>query len=122
MNTLLTLGVIFVCKSIIGLNPYVSNGIGYTVGLVNSFFWNRKWVFKADGALSRHAVFFLLGFALCYVVQLGVVWLLNRSAFGEIRVDILGMVISGYGLATLIGNVVYSVCNFVYNRLVVFAK
>lgn len=121
-NTLLTLGVIFVCKSCLGLNPYVSNAIGYGVGLVNSFYWNRKWVFKADGSLSRHAMFFLLGFVLCYAAQLLVVWLLNASAFGDIRVDLAGFVISGYGLATLIGNVVYSVCNFIYNRVIVFSK
>ena len=37
MNTLITLGVIFVCKSILGVNPYVSNALGYVAGLLNSF-------------------------------------------------------------------------------------
>ncbi|MBO5053921.1 MAG: GtrA family protein [Muribaculaceae bacterium] len=122
MNTMLTLGVIFLCKSCLGLNPYVSNGLGYAIGLINSFIWNRRWVFKADGSLSRHALYFLLGFAICYAVQLLVVWLLNKSAFGDLRVDVMGMVISGYGLATLIGNVVYTICNFIYNKVVVFVK
>jgi putative flippase GtrA len=32
------------------------------------------------------------------------------------------MTLSGYGIATLIGNVCYTLCNFVYNRLITFKK
>lgn len=123
MNTLLTLGVIFLCKSIIGVNPYVSNAIGYLIGLINSFLWNRQWVFHADdGRIHHQAARFLLGFFLCYGIQLLVVWLLNKSSFGEIEINISGFVLSGYGIATLIGNIVYTGCNFIYNRFVAFKK
>lgn len=122
MNTLLTLVVIFVCKSLLGVNEYVSNAIGYVAGLVNSFLWNRKWVFHSDGHLSRQAIKFLVGFALCYAVQFAVVWLINQSWFGdtEYRIPLIGFVISGYGIATLVGNVVYTLCNFLYNKLLTF--
>ena len=120
MNTLLTLCVIFVCKSLCGINPYVSNVIGYVAGVINSFIWNRRWVFRSNGALSRQALHFLLGFAICYIVQLTVVWLLNRSAFGDIEVAIGSFTLSGYGLATLIGTIVYTLSNFVYNRVITF--
>lgn len=121
MNTMLTLLVIFLCKSVFGVNEYVSNAIGYAVGLVNSFLWNRRWVFAASGHLSRHAVHFLLGFFICYGIQLLVVWLINRSWFGSMEYRLMaGWVISGYGIATLIGNCCYTLCNFVYNRLVTF--
>ena len=121
MNTLLTLMVIYICKSILDINPYVSNAIGYAVGLINSFLWNRTWVFGAkDGKIHRQAVKFLVGFCVCYVIQFFVVWCLNQSSFGKIEVDIMGFVLSGYGLATLIGNVVYTISNFLFNRLVAF--
>ena len=123
MNTLLTLAVIFVCKSVLGVNPYVSNALGYIVGLINSFLWNRSWVFRRrDGKLSRQAVLFLIGFAVCYGLQLFTVWILNQSSFGDIEVAILGFTLSGYGIATLIGNVVYTGCNFVFNRLFTFSR
>ena len=124
MNTLLTLAVIFICKSIIGINPYVSNAIGYVVGLINSFIWNRAWVFHAKGCgrIHHQAARFLIGFLLCYGIQLLVVWLLNKSSFGDIEVTFWGITLSGYGLATLIGNVVYTGCNFVYNRMIAFKK
>ncbi len=120
MNTLLTLAVIFICKSELGINPYISNGLGYIIGLINSFLWNRQWVFKSNGALSRQAVRFILGFVVCYTIQLSVVWGLNYSPFGALEVVIFGFTLSGYGLATLIGNVVYTIANFLYNRLFTF--
>lgn len=121
MNTLLTLTVIFICKSFLDINPYISNAIGYFLGLVNSFLWNRTWVFKAsDGKIHYQAIRFLLGFAICYAIQFFLVWLLNQSSFGNIEIDILGFVLTGYGLATLIGNVVYTLCNYLYNRIIAF--
>lgn len=121
MNTLLTLTIIFVCKSLLGVNPYVSNALGYLAGLINSFLWNRNWVFKAgEGRLLRQSVSFVAGFLLCYGVQLLVVWALNSSSFGKIEILILSFTLSGYGIATLIGNVVYTLCNFLYNKIVTF--
>ncbi|MDO4320087.1 MAG: GtrA family protein [Bacteroidales bacterium] len=120
LNTLLTLGVIFLCKSVFGIDPYVSNAAGYVVGLVNSFMWNKRWVFRSQGTYRREAVRFVLGFVVCYALQLGAVWMLNRSPFGLIEIDLGMIVISGYGLATLLGNILYTLANFLYNRLVTF--
>lgn len=121
MNTLLTLLVIYICKSYLEVNPYVSNAIGYFVGLINSFLWNRSWVFNAkDGKIHNQAIKFLVGFAICYVIQFFIVWILNQSQFGEIEVIVFGFTLTGYGIATLLGTVAYTVCNFIYNRLVAF--
>jgi putative flippase GtrA len=122
MNTLLTLIVIFLCKSVFGINAYVSNAIGYIVGVINSFIWNRQWVFRSNGALSRQAVHFIIGFLVCYAVQFLVVWTLNQFVLKDVELHIVVMTLSGYGIATLIGNVCYTLCNFVYNRLITFKK
>ena len=120
LNTLLTLGVIFVSKSILELNPYVCNALGYAVGVTNSFLWNKKWVFRSAGGMRSEALRFLCGFAVCYALQFAVVWALNRSTFGDIEISLAVFTLSGYGLATLIGNVVYTVANFLYNRFFTF--
>lgn len=120
MNTLITLGVIFVCKSILGVNPYLSNALGYVAGLLNSFLWNRTWVFRSHGRITRQAIHFFAAFCLCYLLQLLVVWALTKSSFGALEFNIVGFVLSGYGIATLIGNVVYTMCNFIYNRIFTF--
>lgn len=119
LNTLVTLGVIYLCKSLLGWNLYVSNILGYVCGVINSFLCNKQWVFRSSGAYRREALRFAMGFVVCYLLQLAVVWLLTRS-IGDFNYLILGIVLSGYGIATLVGNVVYTLANFAYNRLVTF--
>lgn len=120
LNTLITLGVIYLCKSMLGWNLYVSNALGYVAGLVNSFVCNKQWTFKSDGDYKREAFKFAIGFLLCYGLQLVLVWMLTESPFGDYDFRFFGVVISGYGIATLLGNVVYTLANFVFNRLVTF--
>lgn len=122
MNTLVTLCTIFICKSLIGVNEYIANALGYIMGVINSFLWNKQWVFHSQGRISREAVRFAIGFAICYSLQLITVIALNTSSFGEIELDTGLMVVSGYGLATIIGCAVYTIFNFIYNRLVTFRK
>ena len=50
INTMVTLVVIFTTKSLLGLNPYLSNALGYVAGLTNSFIWNKAWVFRSKGS------------------------------------------------------------------------
>lgn len=122
MNTAITLGVIFLCKSVCGINPYVSNAIGYICGLINSFLWNKQWVFRSGSAYCGEAMRFAAGFGLCFAIQFAVVWGLSSGPFGEKEFPIGRFVISGYGIATLIGSIVYTVCNFTYNKLFTFRK
>ncbi len=120
LNTLVTFGVIYLCKSFLGMNLYVSNALGYICGVTNSFLCNKSWVFHSKGGYGREALKFLVGFAICYALQFAVVWMLTESDFGKYDFMLAGIVISGYGIATVLGNVVYTLANFVYNRTVTF--
>ncbi len=121
LNTLVTLCVIYVCKALLGVNPLVSNAIGYVCGVINSFLWNKNWVFKTSGHYTREAVRFLAGFMFCYGLQLLTVWLLSyQTPLKEAEWRIAAFTLSGYGIATLIGNVVYTLVNYAYNKVVTF--
>lgn len=121
LNTLVTFGVIYICKSFLDLNLYVSNALGYIAGVVNSFLCNKQWVFQSKGGYRREALVFVMGFLICYGIQLWTVWIITDSWFGsEIYQLTAAIAISGYGIATLIGNVVYTLANFLYNKLVTF--
>lgn len=122
MNTLVTLCTIFICKSLLGVNEYIANALGYVLGVINSFLWNKQWVFHSNGCLGREAIKFTIGFVICYSLQLLTVVSLNTSSFGDLEVDTGIIVISGYGFATLIGCGVYTLTNFLYNRLITFKK
>lgn len=120
-NTLVTLAVIVLLKSGLGVNPWVANAVGYVAGMVNSFIWNKLWVFHSHGRrLHNEALRFLGGFAVCYIVQFAVTWAVTAMLGGAEWQLPGGFVMSGYGLATLVGMGAYTVCNFVYNRLVTF--
>ena len=102
MNTCITLVVIFSCKSVLGVNPWVSNALGYVAGFLNSFIWNKLWVFHS----KNNAL---------------VTWLLTtHTPLASWQLDIAGFTLSGYGLSTLLGMCFYTLSNFVYNRVVTF--
>lgn len=122
LNTVLTLVVIYICKDFLAINIWVSNAIGYVAGFINSFLWNKFWVFKSSGNYLREALKFVGGFLICYGLQLLATWLLTtHSPLAGGEWAIYSFVISGYGLSTLLGMVVYTVANFFYNRIVTFS-
>lgn len=121
INSLVTLIVIFVCKGILDINEWVSNGIGYIAGVINSFIWNRQWVFRSSKNAGREALKFCVGFCLCYGLQLFVCWFLTKPmGLGELTWDVVGMTFTGYAVATLFGMCVYTIANFIFNRVVTF--
>lgn len=121
INTLVTLIVIFVCKSLLGVNQWVSNAIGYVAGVINSFLWNKQWVFHSSKSAGREACKFMAGFLICYGIQFFVTWFLtNRMGLGQLEWQLGGMTFSGYAVATVFGMCVYTICNFIFNRIVTF--
>ena len=122
LNTLVTMGVIYLCKSFLGWNLYLSNFLGYAAGILNSFLCNRSWVFNSGGRPGAELLRFLAGAGICYLVQLWVVWMVTRSTIGEFDYAFGHIVISGYGIATILGNIVYTLAFFVYNRIVTFRE
>lgn len=47
LNTIITI-IIFNVLRVIGMNMIIANSIGYICGMINSYFWNNKWVFKSN--------------------------------------------------------------------------
>lgn len=122
LNTILTLVVIYACKDFFGINIWISNALGYIAGFINSFLWNKLWVFRSSAGYLREAVKFIGGFLLCYLLQFAATWMLTgHSPLTGHEWNLFGFVISGYGIATLMGMVVYTIANFFYNKIITFA-
>jgi putative flippase GtrA len=119
LNTLLTAAVIWVLLYILSDQDSpespsasvmsIANSAGYLVGLINSFILNRNWTFKSKTDWKLSLLRFLIAFAVCYCLQLGVVLWLNRFE----------LIASAY-LCQLVGIVVYSVLNFLLNKYYAF--
>lgn len=79
-NTLIGLGVNYLCLLVLGVQYLLSNAIGFFVSVINAYYWNSRYVFKAgeDKPRSGARAFakttfsygstFLLGLALNFLM------------------------------------------------------
>lgn len=107
-NTLITAAVIWVMMKIFGTSDVVSNIIGYAVGLINSFVWNKKWTFNSSASWRSSALKFGVVFAVCYLLQLSFLLYLNAT-----------LTIDSY-YNQLIAMVFYTIVNFIMNKFYTF--
>ncbi|MEG2219727.1 MAG: GtrA family protein [Muribaculaceae bacterium] len=123
-NSLLTLVVIFLCNDILNINLFIADILGYVVGLINSFIWNKNWVFKSHSNSVRiEMILFLIGFGICFGLQFLTVW--GIVTFTTVKeMSVIGISAPAFGeyLAVCIGMVVYTICNYIYNRFVTFRQ
>jgi putative flippase GtrA len=130
-NTLLTAVIIWlVLKFIFGVNGNkeasliamtTANICGYVAGLINSFIFNRSWTFKSHKSWRKSFLKFVAGFAGCYVIQLTVVLLSNESnVFSPIRYG--DYTLTAAYICQLMGIIVYTVLNFMYNKYYAFRE
>ena len=107
----------------------LADTIGYIAGVINSFIWNKEWVFKThDTKILKEAFLFLGGFLLCFGLQF-VTLLIIRNPMKDLAVATLGsdftlcgMDITSIGeyAAVIIGMAVYTLSNYAFNRCITF--
>lgn len=121
-NTAVTFFVFVILNSMFNVNFYVSNVVGYVAGVINSFIWNKKWVFKsASDHVKREMLLFVTGFALCYLLQVALLWvLMNFTTLQYISIQGFEKLQLGDTVITAIGMVFYTLLNYAYNRFVTF--
>ena len=107
-NTLLTALTIWILLKVLNFSPYFSNIVGYIVGLVNSFIWNRKWTFDSKTKVTDTFFKFILTFGVSYLFQLGNLYILLHYTS-----------IDSY-VSQLLSIVVYTGINFVLNKIYTF--
>ncbi|MFX0170582.1 MAG: GtrA family protein [Candidatus Hodarchaeota archaeon] len=67
-GTLITLSLLYSLTEFLGLWYPVSLAIGWMVGFLNNFFWNRKWTFEVGtGKVYKQMSIYLI----CTLVALG---------------------------------------------------
>ncbi len=124
MNTVITLVAFYLLNTKLGVPYGPSNIVGYVLGVVNSFLWNRGWVFKTGGDVKREALLFGCGFVLCWMLQGIISWvLLEGVGMKSLPNDIIPffpMEKAGQNIVMVISMVAYTIGNYAYNRFVTF--
>lgn len=110
LNTAVTIVVIFTLMRALQVNYLISNMVGYVLGLVNSFFWNKRWTFRSSGPVARESAAFLMVFLASYLVQLGGLVLLKETLY------------VGVDIAQILSMVLFSLVNFLGNKYISFAR
>lgn len=108
-NTLLTV-VSFNVLVFFHMNYFVANIIAYFIGMLNSYFWNKTWVFKSDQSHKK----VLYKFIIVNVIVLGI----NNFVL-YLGVDMLHFSPS---ISQLLGTAVGMGVNFLLNRSWTFKK
>ncbi len=86
----------------------LAKGIAYTVGMINSFYWNRTWTFKSESNTWKSALLFTLTHIAALVINAAVmVWGLEKLNLNE-------------AFALALATVAAFGWNFTFNKLVVF--
>ena len=107
-NTLLTALTIWFLLRVFHFSDYLSNIIGYIIGLTNSFIWNKKWTFRSNLKVKDTVFKFIITFAICYLIQLGNLYILLHYT-----------TLDSY-ICQLLSIVVYTIFNFLLNKYYTF--
>lgn len=111
LNTTISLVTFYILYNLFSVSYTASNLLSYIVGVINSFFWNKLWVFRRGaGNMLRESLVFLLVFAVSYGIQ----YLFLRGL-----VESLGI---NPNWAQLPAMAVYTLVNYLLNRYVTFKK
>lgn len=114
VNTLITLGVVWILYEIFEWNLELSNFLGFVAGGVNSYWMNRCLNFKSKNKKRREAVRFVVVFLCAYLVNLFVLESLKNA------LPSAGEFLSAGFLANVCANAAYVVVSFLLYRYFVF--
>lgn len=108
LNGIIGLGTTYAAYNLLHINYRLSNVLGYTLGLINSFILNRKWTFQSRKDPKKEIVLFLLMFGVSYSLNLA-------SVIASVEILHLDP-----NLAQLVGIFFYTSSNFFGNKLLTF--
>ncbi|MEH7304024.1 GtrA family protein [Neobacillus drentensis] len=119
VNTMVGLSVMYLLLHGLGLSYWMSTFLGNSVGACVSFFLNRRFTFRSDVSVLNGLLRFVLVILICYFISytMGenlVQWLLvnNDTITSRVKTD----------LAVLISTFLYTMLNYLSQKLIVFHK
>jgi len=109
-NAILGYSLIIVLYTLLNLNLYLSNFIGYLFGLIISFILNRNFVFKAKGEILAPFIKFVFSFFISYFLNIFVIYI--STEFIKLN----------YYFSLLIASLIYSISFFISCNYFIFRK
>ncbi|CAB1262498.1 GtrA family protein [Clostridiaceae bacterium BL-3] len=111
LNTIIDFLVFTLCQSVVGLYYTVSQIIGYSCGVINSFVFNKKWTFQYDNP-DKNIVREVIQFVLVNVLSLFVTVVLMKFLIDSFNFNVY--------VSKVVITLAAQVVNFVSYKLWVF--
>ncbi|MBU3138236.1 GtrA family protein [Clostridium gasigenes] len=109
LNTAITIGIFNVLR-FVGIDIIVANTIGYICGIVNSYFWNNRWVFKSNSKdIATACKFIVVNIGTMFINNCILILLAQKIGINEVIAQGASL-----GLTTVI--------NFIGNKVWTFNK
>ncbi len=109
-NTIVGLSGVALGEYVVRVNYVWANVIGYSLGVTNSFVWNKLWTFKSLSWNGAEAIRFVAAFGASYALQFLVVTAMIRSG------RLSEMVCQAIGMCS------YTAANYLLNKRWTFRK
>ena len=86
LNTLITIGIFYLLFNILHIKYLIASVIGYCIGILNSYIWNKLWTFESKSTaigseFSKFVALNLTGLALNALIMSVLVEILNIIPF-----------------------------------------
>ena len=95
LNTLITISS-YMLLVYLGVYYILANIIGYSLGIINSFYWNKNWVFQVNSKQRNIFMKFVLVNLITLVINTLILYLLNH--YLHIHPYLAQIIATGVGL------------------------
>ena len=95
LNTLITISS-YMLLVYLGVYYILANIIGYSLGVINSFYWNKNWVFQVNSKQRNIFMKFVLVNLVTLVINTLILYLLNH--YLHIHSYLAQIIATGFGL------------------------
>lgn len=105
--------LIYLSGTVMGMQYILANFVAFTISIINSFYWNNKYVFKNETAVKRPL---FVAFVKTYI-SYGMTGILLNSVLLYVEVDIWGM---NKLVAPIVNLLITIPINFIVNKFWAF--
>lgn len=86
--------LLYALLTTLGVNPVLTISIFYPIHIGLAFYLNKKWSFSHKGRISTSAVRYLVAYAGCYVLNVGILGFFNGYlGYSHLVVQVIAIVI-----------------------------
>ena len=101
-NTLITYVSFYIMSNFLGIHYVIATIIGYILGIINSYFWNKFWTFKKYKKSLNEFLKFVSVYLFAFTINVGSIVFLKESLYvspniGEIVGILFAMIVSYSG-------------------------